>query len=818
MSIILKHIIRNIKEHKVRSFLIFLALLISTSVLIINIVLPDEIFVKIEDTFRTIYGDSDVAISSVDKFKYEDLNVDNTKLDYMGTSDLVALNEKDKITTILGMDIKKAKEFRLLGNDVPELKDNEVVINQYSADLKGYKKGDKIKIKYNDIEYEFIIKEIIKKTGLAAIENENDIFITNIETVNKIEGIENTYRQIYFNIEDEDKIDDFIKYLKDHNENYNAERTIDLEGLKEELSFVRTLMTLIFFMSTVMIFFVIGSLNKIMLAERIPVIGTFRSIGADRKKMNTILLVENGLYGLFAGLAGSFAGIYLDSIVSKTFVVTEGVELSSKSVSISPTLIIIGTLFAILLQLFITAKEIIRTNKKPIKTLIFNTQNSRYKVRKGRTIIGFILLVVALISYLLNTKIDILITMITLVSLVIGIANIVPFLLQKISLLLAAICKKIGWSSGIIASKNIGYNKMIISSSRLIVVSLSLLSTIVLVSNSITKVFTAFREVTKDYDIIVSNVSYNEEKYDELENLDEVKKVDYLYYYYDEKITYNDDQKFKAAPIIYATKIDAKYIETNKIKVKDLKKDEIIIDEKIAIKNNLKVGDKIKINFNTLEKSFEFKIVELSDSSLFTTSRNVIAINYELFKEELTDTPIQLHIITEDNVDLEKFKDKLKDEIKEVNLKVQTVEEYISMQEQQSGSILGIFYVILGLSVFLSFIGIVNNQIISFLQRRREIAVLNSTCMSKSQLRKMLLTETVLANLIASILVIIVSYISVNIIDNFMQGIDMYINVRYNIQSVLTFIGIVYVILLFTLIIPIRKLKKLKIVNEIKYE
>ncbi len=818
MSIILKHIIRNIKEHKVRSFLIFLALLISTSVLIINIVLPDEIFVKIEDTFRTIYGDSDVVITSVDKFKYEDLNVDNTKLEYMGTSDLVALNEKDKVTTILGMDIKKAKKFRLLGNDVPELKDNEVVINQYSADLKGYKKNDKIKIKYNDIEYEFIIKEIIKKTGLAAIENENDIFIANIDTINKIEGTENIYRQIYFNIEDEDKIDDFVKYLKDNNKNYNAEKTIDLEGLKEELSFVRTLMTLIFFMSTIMIFFVIGSLNKIMLAERIPVIGTFRSIGADRKKMNTILLIENGLYGLFAGLAGSFVGIYLDSIVSKTFVVTEGVELSSKTVSISPTLIIIGTLFAILLQLFITAKEIIRTNKKPIKTLIFNTQNSRYKVRKGRTIIGFILIAVSFITYTLNSKIDILLTMVSLVTLIIGIANIVPLLLQKISLLLALICKKIGWSSGIIASKNIGYNKMIISSSRLIVVSLSLLSTIVLVSNSFTKVFTSFREVTKDYNIIVENISENKTKYDELEKLDEVKKVDYLYYYFDDKLTYNDNQKFKSTPILYTTNIDTKYVETNKIKLKNLKKDEIIIDEKIALKNNLKVGDKIKLNFKTLDKTFEYKIVDLSDSSLFSTSRNVIAINYDQFIQELTDIPVQMHIITNDNINLEKFKDKLKDEIKEVNIKIQTVEEYISRQEEQSGSILGIFYVILGLSVILSFIGIVNNQIISFLQRRREIAVLNSTCMSKSQLRKMLLTETILANLIASFLVVIVSYISVDMIDKFMQGIDMYINVKYNLQSVLTFIGIIYVILLLTLIIPMKKLKKMKIVNEIKYE
>ena len=47
MKIILKHIFRNIKEHKMRSILIFFALMISTCVLIIDIVLPDELYVKI---------------------------------------------------------------------------------------------------------------------------------------------------------------------------------------------------------------------------------------------------------------------------------------------------------------------------------------------------------------------------------------------------------------------------------------------------------------------------------------------------------------------------------------------------------------------------------------------------------------------------------------------------------------------------------------------------------------------------------------------------------------------------------------------------
>ena len=164
------------------------------------------------------------------------------------------------------------------------------------------------------------------------------------------------------------------------------------------------------------------------------------------------------------------------------------------------------------------------------------------------------------------------------------------------------------------------------------------------------------------------------------------------------------------------------------------------------------------------------------------------------------------------------MKETLKDEIKEENIKVQTIDEYIDMQEKQSESIMSIFYVILGLSVILSFIGIVNNQIISFIGRKKELAVLNSTCMSRGQLKKMLITETILANLVSSVLVIIVTYISTGYIDYFMQGIDMYVDIKFDLVSILKFVGIIDVILMLTLGIPIKRLKKMNIVSEIKYE
>ena len=78
-------------------------------------------------------------------------------------------------------------------------------------------------------------------------------------------------------------------------------------------------------------------------------------------------------------------------------------------------------------------------------------------------------------------------------------------------------------------------------------------------------------------------------------------------------------------------------------------------------------------------------------------------ISYEHFIKDITDVPAQVLLVTDEGTDLEKMKETLKKEIKEVSIRIQTTEEYIQEQESQTDSIMSIFYVILGLSVFLSF-------------------------------------------------------------------------------------------------------------------
>ena len=820
MNIIFKHILRNLNEHKVRSFLIFFALLVSTSVFVISITISDDLVLKIEDTFRSVYGKADIRLATVEPFKLEDLNIDSTEINYIGMSHVEGINGNNKSISITGFDINKAKSLKLLGNDVPTLKLNEIIINKKTADEKNYHKSDIISFKYNDKVYNLTIKAIVDNKGVASLKKDYDLFFTSSETINNIKNYqEDYYDSIYINVVDDIKITNLVEYLKDNNENYSIIRLVDSDSIKETISMISTIMYLIVLMATIMIYFVINSLNKIILAERIPVIGTFRSIGASRWKMNFILLLENALYGISAGVVGSIIGTYLNSLCSNAFVSTSGVELSTKSLSLSPTILMSGVLFATLLQIFITIKEIIRTNKKPIKTLIFNTQNSRYRLRKMRTVVGFILLIISLLVFLLLKRSSILSTGICLIFFMVGIANTLPVFIRVISKMLTKLFKKIGFTTGIIASKNIGYNKMIIASSRLIIIAISLLSSIILMSNAITRAFSNFRVTTKDIDIIVEGINHNNEHYEYLKDIDGIEKVQYVNSYFPMDATYNDNQKFFLTLGLYAEneRRDA-FIKELDYKIADLKDNEILVDEQYAYKNKFEVGDSITINYNSINKSYRYKIVGLIDSSNFNIARNMIVVSYNHLINDINGVPMQINIKCSKGTDVSKMKEIVEDSIKEVGIKMYTTEEYITEQEEQISSITNIVYLVIGISVALSFIGIINNQIIGFINRKKELAILNSTCMNKIQIKKMIALETIIANLISLVIAVLVSAVTVIFVNIFLNNVGFYLNIRFEFDVIIKFVVLVYVILLLTLFVPFRKLKKMNIVEEIKYE
>ncbi|HAB67441.1 MAG TPA: hypothetical protein DCE23_08750, partial [Firmicutes bacterium] len=382
MKIVLKHILRNIKENKGKSFLIILSLAIASALFIINITLPEHIISSLIESIRIENGSSDLEVSNRALFNIEELKTNNEDILYTPVTYTEGIYN-DILISIGGYDIDISKEMKLLGNDVPNLNKNEVVINDYYAKEYNYHEGDIIKLNIDSQIYELILVKIVSKKGATYKIEDEPYFIANLETVAEINKTDkNKYNTILIDVKDDTKIDEYNEYLKNNNENIFTYKLVDIDDLNEEISYVSYMMMLITVISIIMIYFVISSLNRIVISERMPVIGTFRSIGATKSRMNSILILENAIYGLIGGVIGSsISTIFVDKLIPLFAYIPNPEAISSIS-KFPLTSFLIGTIFTIVLEVIISLNTILKINKKTIKDIMFETESVRYEINK----------------------------------------------------------------------------------------------------------------------------------------------------------------------------------------------------------------------------------------------------------------------------------------------------------------------------------------------------------------------------------------------------------------------------------------------------
>ena len=136
-------------------------------------------------------------------------------------------------------------------------------------------------------------------------------------------------------------------------------------------------------------------------------------------------------------------------------------------------------------------------------------------------------------------------------------------------------------------------------------------------------------------------------------------------------------------------------------------------------------------------------------------------------------------------------------------------------QNKQMVNILGIFsYITMVIGAF----GIIGNVSISFIQRKRDIAVMSSVGLSQSGRGYMIFLESLFQALIGGVISLIAAYgINILVTDLF-KFLTMDLNLRYPYESIFTLFISIVLLMFFTSIGSMVKSRKLKIVEELKYE
>ncbi|MEW6622316.1 MAG: ABC transporter permease [Bacillota bacterium] len=111
--------------------------------------------------------------------------------------------------------------------------------------------------------------------------------------------------------------EEYIRKIGEAYQRYGVSETIKDADIKEYTRQISS--PFLMMVTTVMLIsiFIIYTSFKVIAYERIPMIGTFRSVGATKRMVNMVFLSESLLYGILGGALGCLLGIGFLSVMAK---------------------------------------------------------------------------------------------------------------------------------------------------------------------------------------------------------------------------------------------------------------------------------------------------------------------------------------------------------------------------------------------------------------------------------------------------------------------------------------------------------------------
>ena len=233
---------------------------------------------------------------------------------------------------------------------------------------------------------------------------------------------------------------------------------------------------LISFFSLVMSVFIIFSSYRIITVERLPVIGTFRSIGATQKATTRILLLESLVYGMVGGLLGIPLGygvleLILDGLGES---LSLGIQIPMQ---VSPLNIVLAWFVAIAVSLLSAYLPIHRASRLPVKDVVLGTVEEKVISNKVKLGFGILLFILSILLPRMGGEKSSNLLMaaggFSLFGLIAATIIVIPLIANALSIVLERVYEKVLGNEGKLAARNMRHNKNIHQNITLLCISLS---------------------------------------------------------------------------------------------------------------------------------------------------------------------------------------------------------------------------------------------------------------------------------------------------------------------------------------------------------
>lgn len=825
MKVFFKYIFKNMTEKKGRFLLLLFSITVSTALFVFSFGAVDVILNGYEDTLKNAADGKEVGISS----NTEDVFFNEKDFDAAGLTNLEGqlnavgvINKDDEITYVNFTGKKDCSKYIQEGS-MPENSSEPVcAISDRTADERNLKLGDNIDVSFAGEKKTFTVNAICVPSG--KFYGDGKTSFTMVVPYDYMDSIMNSggrynYMTASTDKDSVDAADDF----NDVNERVKATSLTDMSSQKESTQSTVTTFYMMFAIVCIICCIIIYGAFKLMINERMTVIGTFMSQGATKKKIEHILLWESFLYAVFGAVTGVALGEFILYIVSRETSPLKDYDIYM-SFNIDPKLIVIGIIFAVLMSVISALLPARSVKKLPVKDVILNRMEVKHKNGAVRFILGIILLIAAIAGAFISDDWTVDLSMVFTAGAFIGII----LLLRKFLKILSGCFAKVSQNntSLFLAFNNVKTSKLLRGNVTLMVVSLSAVLLVASVGKSLTiSIKDAYKKFVFDYNIsnIIDNnseISTTDIILEKLNSLDAVKKDMVT----PEYVTYGmvDDKN------VYISGIDPlKYAECNGyleltseknykyFKELDTSTDNAaVITDYVAKEADVSTGDNIEVDVNG--KKVSLRVIGSVDGKMLNGGRMIF------LKPEVAKKEFNIKEATNIYFSVNGNKDEIEKQFKGFLMNLGAT--YISNEDmmkandesnQQMVALLRIFAII---AMVVASIGIFNNITISFQQRRKEFAVMSSVGMNAKKRKNLVFAESMYCVLLSIALSIPFTLLINKLVCKVLIILKLPLSLEFDWNSVPMYSAILALVIFIASLSTMKSSKKINVVKELKCE
>lgn len=803
MQIFIKLILRNITIKPFRTLVIVLCLAAVSLTFSLCLTISSASNTAVEDMIRSSMGRTDITMQAAKGLdELPELPDDTAGLPVILAKSYFQIHDihnfkymQKKNIYILGVDTEQAAGFGYLPK-CTDPKENEAVISYALAQHFGYEVGEEMTLPCADgSEITLTVREIVlNKNQLSVMPI---AIITTPETAKSVLSAPDISATMLYVDAPDGKESETAEQLRTEYPAYQVDQVTGTPELEDSIRSMTRAFFIIFAVTLLMIFFIISAFAKNIAAERLAVIGTLRSIGAEKGSASLTLLTECAVYGMIGGIIGTVIFYALkDTFLGNMIPRVDGI---GGSVSVPPYVPVFGLVIPAVISCAVSFASLIRTSKMPVKDIIFGGKDNVYQPSVSGAVTGIICIFVAVILFM--GSFGFIPSLFGLAAVVTGICLVLPKILSAVSKITAKHTYGGRFPVMRLALIQSGTKKTAVMGTVICTAVVMMTASLYILSRSAEGLYSVRNF---NCDAVITNLSERSEYYD-------IISADSKEFIYTAAETTELNGRQTSVSIFGYHR--SEMFKGLRDLPESLGNDEIALDRQMMKRLDIHEGDSVTLTLkhdSVRPVTLTFTAVKGIDSVYFDQKCNAAVISLDTYKSVYHDYPSMLLVRGDTELMHRQLIDK--------SAEFETAEEYYARMDEGSESITGLLDALAVIGILLAVISVSGQQMIGFEQRRHELAVLRSQGMSISQLSKMLLCETLLTAVLPVLLYLCTGHFVILIIEQTLSSLDMQIPISYEYFGIAVFLTIMTLAVILTVLIPIFSLKRMNTAEQLKCE